>query len=108
MKGKTSIRILSLLFISILFVKTLITAAPFVVSHFDAKTMKEVILQVETENNSKASEISKESSVKEFYHSASRFNFSRPFILLSKFSIQRKTRLFPGFYPAIPTPPPNA
>lgn len=111
MKKEFQRTLFSIFFLGVFFVKMLISAAPLLVEHIDSKAVMAVIMQLEIENNSEKSspEKAKELSLKEFCTTLPDFTFSNPIKHLSgtPAHIQDDEHV-QTFYPAVPTPPPNA
>ena len=108
MKREVINRVFSIIFLTVFFLKMVISVAPLVISHFDKKAVNAVIMQLEIENNSKSNDV-KESSVKEYFTlSQFRLALTHPLqlILSSMISVDHDKHL-QAFYPAVPTPPPN-
>ena len=108
MSKATTKKLFSVIFLMVFFSKMVISIAPFIVTHFDPKSVHAAIMQLEIEHHSKSSE-GKEVSVKEYLtvtgyslglthtvlvHSTSSGNYDH-------------AKHIQAFYPSVPTPPPN-
>lgn len=100
----------SLFFISVFFVKMLISTAPFLIAHMDSKAINAVIMQLEIEDNAeKFPEKIKEAFIKDFCYNQSEFRFSSPSLHLSLNSVSAyRVNHMQIFYPPVATPPPNS
>ena len=87
-----------------------ISVAPLVASHLDSNFMNTVIMQLEIETQgTKGSETSKDTLSKgEWLSGITKFNFTLPPVDLTAgiFSMAEAIKIH-GFYPSVPTPPPN-
>ncbi|WP_207428232.1 hypothetical protein [Pedobacter sp. SYSU D00535] len=108
MKKEAASHILSIVFLSVFFVKMVISVAPIVIAHFDRESANAVIMQLEIEHSPKASD-SKEVSVKEYFTNAAHvlFSPSLTFILKAEDISSDHKKHIQSFYPSVPTPPPN-
>jgi len=102
-------KVFSLLFLTIFFLKMVISVAPLIIAHFNKQTVHAVIMQLEIENDSKSNDL-KENTVKEYF-TLNNFGFtlSHPIqlVLPSMISFDHNKHV-QAFYPPVPTPPPNA
>jgi hypothetical protein len=109
MKTEIAKKLIGFLFLSIFFIKVVISVAPFVLSHFDKKAVNAVIMQLEIEGDAKTNDV-KENTVKEYFTLGS-FGFSvhhpTQLVLTSMISVDHDKHV-QAFYPVVPTPPPNA
>ena len=100
-------KLFSVVFISIFFIKMIISVAPVLAGHFDNEYLRSVILQLEIEDNS--SEKIKESLLKaEWIEANFCLNVSTPFTHLesAKYIILDDQHV-QTFYPIVLTPPPS-
>ncbi|WP_207422208.1 hypothetical protein [Desertivirga brevis] len=99
----------SILFLTIFFCKIAISIAPLVAVHFDVKSVKAAITQLEMEDTPKSIDI-KGIAIKD-YLNVSQYHH---FIVDPIFQLDLKCGNFDHdkhvrpFYPPVPTPPPNA
>ena len=108
MKPEIAKKLIGCLFLSVFFIKMVISIAPFIISHFDKKAVNAVIMQLEIEGDVKTNDV-KENTVKEYF-TLGNFGFSllhpTQFILKSMLSADHDKHV-QAFYPVVPTPPPN-
>lgn len=108
MKKDIAKKLFSILFLSIFFLKMVISVAPLIIAHCDRQTVNAVIMQLEIENNAKSNDV-KETSVKEYF-TLSSFGFTLlhpiQLILTSMISVDHDKHV-QAFYPPVATPPPN-
>ncbi|MBC7913913.1 MAG: hypothetical protein H7Y07_07305 [Pyrinomonadaceae bacterium] len=109
MQKERAIKLFSILFLSVFFMKMVISLAPLVIVHFDKQAVHAVIMQLEIENNAKSNDV-KETSVKEYF-TLSSFGLvllhPTELILISMINVDHDKHV-QAFYPPVPTPPPNA
>ncbi|WP_276358812.1 hypothetical protein [Daejeonella sp. H1SJ63] len=100
----------SFVFLFIFFAKMLISIAPLIATHFDSNVVNAVIMQLEIETNSTTStDQAKDSLTKgEWLSGIFKFNFeqAQPLIAINKYLAMQDFHI-EGFYPSVPTPPPN-
>ncbi|MBC8052033.1 MAG: hypothetical protein H7Y13_03115 [Sphingobacteriaceae bacterium] len=108
MEREKSIKLFSIIFLAVFFMKMVISAAPLIISHFDKKAVNAVIMQLEIENHAKSNDV-KETSVKEYFTMSSfRFTLLHPTqLMLSEMITVDHDKHIRAFYPPVPTPPPN-
>jgi hypothetical protein len=98
----------SFLFLSIFFSKMVISAAPFVLSHIDRSSVKDVIMQLEIEDDASNTE-KKDTPVKEyvalFYPSMHLPEYIRD--TATEAVSPDHAKHTQSFHPPVPTPPPN-
>lgn len=90
--------------------KILISCSPFFSSHLDKETIIQVVLQLEIENNNgnNGGDQAKDFA-KEYPKPATHLAYLPPLDLFSALAvILDDCGYIPAFYPAVPTPPPNA
>jgi hypothetical protein len=100
-------KVFSFIFLSIFFVKMVITVAPLIAITLDAKSVYAVIMQLEIES-AQGSDKMKE-TVKEYFQNSPSINLAgSQQLLTSRADIPDDDGHFRSFYPSVPTPPPNS
>lgn len=99
------------LFFAVFFSKMCISTAPLFVHGFDREALRQVVMQLEIENNNGKSGMGdqvKDIFTKEFTKALSDFQLQPPtdFIIQANY-ITDDAQHIRAFYPAVPTPPPN-
>lgn len=102
-------KLFSVIFLTIFFCKMVISIAPFIVAHFDSKSVNAAIMQLEIENHGKTLDV-KESQVKEYLSVTTHSQFvTHPVLLFDSSSGNNDlAKHLQPFYPPVPTPPPNS
>jgi len=108
MKKALAKKLFSILFLSIFFSKMVISVAPIIIAHFDARSVNAVIMQVEIEHNTKPTDV-KELSIKEYLSLCGfTINLISPVLVLKPVRLNtEQAKHITVFYPPVPTPPPN-
>jgi hypothetical protein len=108
MKKRTGKFFFSIVFLTVFFLKMVLSVAPLIVAHFDKQAVNAVIMQLEIENHAKPGEV-KDSSIKE-YLTLIHFRLTQMsptlLVLPSMISVDHDVHV-QAFYPSVPTPPPN-
>ena len=100
------------LFLLVFFLKMLASATPLIVATFDKAAANSAIMQLELEHDIKDNKAEKELSakdIKEYNHVSGNFTFELPLRYINAQDIYYKdSKHIRIYYPAVPTPPPNA
>lgn len=90
--------------------KMVISVAPLIVAQFDSKAVNAAIMQLEIEDDYAKSHEYKEVAAKEFCtHPNYAFVVDRPIQMSAMLNVSYEhDNHVQAFYPAVPTPPPNA
>jgi len=111
MRTKKVRKLYSVLFLTIFFLKMVISIAPIYASLYDSRHVMAVILQLEIENHSgksNCSDTNTENFTKEFATMVD-WNISMTplrYLAVKQYAVDDDTSV-KSFYPSVPTPPPN-